>query len=163
MFSRELFNKCSTHECVFKPPGCAIFNYLLSVTEYICTYACLNTLVYSLLCFDQFIAKFFHEYSHWCFTLLNSWQTWHKRKCLLLAKLNLEFLLLVTVSWRSWSEESLRSNTDNQQRREEEKWSADYKYVEKSLLSDPKYARLSFFSSWRISIAQLPTRHHQSE
>lgn len=37
-------------------------------------------------------------------------------------------------------------------------------YVEKSLLSDLKYVRLSFFFfSCKISIAQLPTRHHQSE
>lgn len=128
MFSRELFNKCSTHECVFKPPGCTLFNYLLSVTEYICTHACLNTLVYSLLCFGQFRTKFCMNIHTGCFSLLRILTKVAQKKAFVFWRRNCGLFAVVRVSSRSWSEESFRSSTDNQERRgeEEEKWSAEY-------------------------------------
>lgn len=123
MFSRELFNKCSTHECVFKPPGCTLFNYLLSVTEYICTHACLNTLVYSLLCFGQFRTKFCMNIHTGCFSLLRILTKVAQKKVFVVCRRKCGLFAVVRVSSRSWSEESFRSSTDNQERRggEEEK------------------------------------------
>lgn len=88
MFTRELFNNCSTHKCVFKPLGCVIINCIPSVTEYICTYAFLNT----FWCTHMV-----------CFSLLRIVRKVAQKK-MILADVNLEFVPLVRVSSRSWSE-----------------------------------------------------------
>lgn len=114
MFSRELCNKCFKHECIFKPLGCTIFNYLLSVTGYICAYA--NTLVYSLLCFCQFRIKLLHEYSHGSLQFpQNCDKTPRQKKGWLLAKGNKD-----TSAVRSHTGQTLRINKGDRKRSDQQ-------------------------------------------